>query len=195
MTNVYATLAIALLALAAAAPLSPLAAQRQLRAGEVREGELSFDGRASVGDFVGRTRTLRGQMGGGALPAVTGWVEAPVSTLETGNGRRDRDLRKSMEVEQYPTMRFDLQRAVPDDPAATADSIGAVLEGTLTIHGVRRQVSLPATLLFQGNAVRVRSSFPLDLKDYKIGGLSKMLGILRMYEDIVVHVDVLFGVR
>jgi hypothetical protein len=38
----------------------------------------------------------------------------------------------------------------------------------------------------------VRSDFPLNLKDYKIGGLSKMMGMLRMYEDITVHVDVTF---
>jgi hypothetical protein len=38
----------------------------------------------------------------------------------------------------------------------------------------------------------VRSAFPLNLKDYKIGGLSKMLGLFKMYPDIVVHVDVSF---
>jgi hypothetical protein len=38
----------------------------------------------------------------------------------------------------------------------------------------------------------VHSDFPLNLKDYKIGGLSKMMGILRMYEAIKVHVDVTF---
>jgi hypothetical protein len=38
----------------------------------------------------------------------------------------------------------------------------------------------------------VRTDFPLNLKDYKIGGLTKMLGMLRMYEDIKVHVDLTF---
>jgi hypothetical protein len=28
------------------------------------------------------------------------------------------------------------------------------------------------------------------LKDFRIGGLSKMLGVLKMYPDIEVHVDV-----
>jgi hypothetical protein len=32
----------------------------------------------------------------------------------------------------------------------------------------------------------------VNLKDYRIGGLSKALGILKMHEDIVVHVDVSF---
>ena len=37
-----------------------------------------------------------------------------------------------------------------------------------------------------------QSDFPLNLKDYRIGGLSKLLGVLKMYENIEVHVDVLF---
>ena len=37
------------------------------------------------------------------------------------------------------------------------------------------------------------AGFPLNLKDYRIGGLSKLLGVLKMYEDIEVHVDVLFA--
>ena len=39
----------------------------------------------------------------------------------------------------------------------------------------------------------VRGDTPLNLKDYKIGGLSKLLGTLKMDEHIVVHVDLTFG--
>ena len=40
---------------------------------------------------------------------------------------------------------------------------------------------------------RLRTDFPLNLKDYHIGGLSKLLGMLKMYEDIEVHADLVFG--
>jgi hypothetical protein len=36
------------------------------------------------------------------------------------------------------------------------------------------------------------ASFPLNLKDYHIGGLSKMLGMLKMHELIEVHLDLAF---
>jgi hypothetical protein len=49
--------------------------------------------------------------------------------------------------------------------------------------------------LIRNDGVRVLAGFPLNLKDYRIGGLSKMLGILRMDEHITVHVDVDFGFR
>jgi hypothetical protein len=57
---------------------------------------------------------------------------------------------------------------------------------------VTKPVSLPAIVHFDNSAARVRSDFPLSLKEYRIGGLSKMLGMLKMYDDIEVHVDLHF---
>jgi polyisoprenoid-binding protein YceI len=170
------------------------AAQLQLpvRPGTVREGTLSFDGHATTGDFTGKTSTITGEMTGGAtLPEIKGWVEAPVKTLDTDNDRRDRDLNKSMESDKYPTIRFELTQAVAQ--GTLADSMDVVLRGQFLIHGVTKEVELPATLVFLSDGVRVRSTTPLNLKDYEIGGLSKFLGVLKMSEKIEVHVDVTFG--
>ncbi len=170
----------------------PALAQSPLAPGVVRSGTLSFDGKATVGDFVGTTSTVSGVMTGGEdLSLVRGWVEAPVNTLKTGNGRRDRDLNKSMESAQYPTLRFELTGVAPQ--VVRGDTTAVTLLGSFKIHGVTRQVTLPATLIRQAGGLRLRSDFPLNLVDYEIGGLSKMLGMLKMHPDIVVHVDLLFG--
>jgi polyisoprenoid-binding protein YceI len=186
------TLRSSLYVLAGLSLVTPLRAQEPVPSGTVREGTLSFDGHATAGDFVGTTTTVTGEMTGApTLPEVRGWVEAPVATLKTGNDHRDRDLNKSMESDKYPTMRFELAEVVPSGTAT--DSLDAVLRGQMTIHGVTRPVEIPASVVFQGGTARVRGSFPLNLKQYKIGGLSKMLGILKMYEDIVIHVDLTFS--
>ena len=158
----------------------------------VAKGTLSFDGHASVGDFTGSTTDVTGEMTGGALGEVRGWVEAPVKSLDTGNRKRDRDLNKSMESDKYPTIRFELARVRPG--AGSTDG-SVTLDGRMIIHGVTREVELPAKVRAEGSGVRVRSDFPLDLKDYEIGGLSKMLGMLKMQERIEVHVDVTFAPR
>jgi polyisoprenoid-binding protein YceI len=161
-------------------------------AGSVREGVLSFDGKATAGDFTGTTSTVSGELKGGAtLADASGFVEAPVKSLVTGNGRRDKDLNKSMESDTFPVMRFEL--AGVDSARVSGDSTLASLRGRLLIHGVTRAVELPAVLQFSSDGLRVRTTFPLNLKDYKIGGLSKMLGMLKMHPDIVVHVDVQFA--
>jgi polyisoprenoid-binding protein YceI len=162
--------------------------------GRVTSGKLSFDGHATVGDFVGATTSLSGEVTGGPdISAVQGWVQAPVRTLKTGDGRRDKDLNKSMESTKYPDIRFELSRLTPK--GGTPDSIAATLQGRLIMHGVSRELALPATVRFQGSEARVRSDFPVNLKDYRIGGLSKMLGVLKMYDNIEVHVDVVFGLE
>jgi polyisoprenoid-binding protein YceI len=152
---------------------------------------LSFDGRATVGDFTGTTSTMTGEMVGAAdLSAVRGWVEAPVRTLVTGNAKRDKDLNKSMEPEKYPSIRFDLTGVLPG--AARGDTVDVTLQGTFHIHGVSQETSIPATVVLLPDVVQVRGNTPLNLKDYKIGGLSKALGMLRMQEEILVHLDLVF---
>jgi polyisoprenoid-binding protein YceI len=188
---------LALVVLALAAPSMNLTATltAQVRGpipnGRVVSGTLSFDGKATAGDFTGTTNSVTGQLTGGPdLSAVHGWVEAPVESLKTGDRKRDKDLNKSMESSRYPTLRFELSRIAPKPP--TGDSIPVSLLGTLILHGVSRRVDLPAVIEFRGATARVRSDFPLNLKDYRIGGLSKMLGLLKMHENIQVHVNLAF---
>ena len=185
---VFVILAISLLA---GPPMAAAQTDRPIPDGRVTSGTLSFDGHATAGDFVGTTSTVSGQLTGAAdVIGVRGWVEAPVNTLKTGNGKRDKDLNKSMESVKFPVIRFELARVTRS--GGTADSLGVVLHGALAIHGVTRDVDLPATVQLAGSTARVHTDFPLNLKDYRIGGLSKMLGMLKMYEDITVHSDLVF---
>jgi CheY-like chemotaxis protein len=190
----YGLAAARLVAVALVLLAQPTATRAQgmpVPSGRVKSGTLSFDGHGTPGDFIGRTSTVSGQMtGGSGLAAVRGWVEAPVQTLVTGNDRRDGDLAKSMEPDKYPNLRFDL-RGVRTG-AGTSDSMPVTLEGALRIHGVSRDVVLPGYVRVERGALRVRTDFPLNLKDYRIGGLSKMLGVLKMDEHIKVHVDLTF---
>lgn len=165
--------------------------QRPIPNGRVVSGSLSFDGHATAGDFVGTTTTVSGQLSGATdLTGVRGWVEAPVRTLKTGNGKRDKDLNKSMESDKYPVIRFELARISRN--GGERDSIGVILHGALAIHGVIRDVDLPGFIRLSGSTARAHTDFSLNLKDYRIGGLSKMLGILKMHEKIEVHSDLVF---
>lgn len=174
-------------------PLAVSVAQQPIAPGVVVSGTLSFDGRATLGDFIGKTDSVSGTMTGGAsLAQVRGSVFAPVTSLVTGNGKRDKDLRKSMESDKYPTIRFDLDetQVLHQGPDSTTVRLG----GRLTIHGVEKSVAPVARLEFQpGGGMTLVTDFPVDLNDYQIGGLSKMLGLLKMHPDIVVHVRLRFG--
>ena len=164
---------------------------RTIPDGTVRAGTLSFDARATAGNFTGTTTSVTGEMKGGALTDVRGWVEAPVRTLATGNERRDRDLNKSMESGKYPVIRFELTRvAAPESPG---DSVSVILYGRFIIHGVTGEGTVPASVVFGTDEIRVHGETSLNLKEYKIGGLSKALGMLKMHEKIVIRLDLAFG--
>jgi polyisoprenoid-binding protein YceI len=178
---------LVLLALAGSAT-----AQRPIGNGTIKEGTLSFDGKATAGDFVGTTTTVTGEITGGAsLDAVRGWVESPTSSLRTGNDHRDRDmLTKSLEADKFPTMRFQVTTLKAEKEEG--DSVAVALTGELSLHGETRPVEVAGTVVRREGEARLRASFPVDVRDYKVGSLSRFLGMFKMDPHILVHVDVTF---
>jgi polyisoprenoid-binding protein YceI len=180
----YATFLLALLA-------APLAAQHSIPSSDHVTGTLSYDGRATLGSFTGTTDSVLGRLNGAAdLSRVSGYVAARAAALTTGNGKRDRDQWSSLQVDSFPFIRYDLDSVTVG--AVHGDTLSVVLRGHFAIHGVRRAVDLPSQLLLTPTSAHLISTTPLDLKDYRIGGLTKMLGALRMNPNIVVHIDVTF---
>ena len=174
-----------------ASPLPPLATWPAPDA-VLRAGTLSFTGHSTLGDFVGTTTAATGGVTGNAEVAnAHGWVEAPVATLSTGNGLRDRDMRAAMDVAKYPTMRFELA-GVTVESEVPSDTVAGMLRGALTIHGVTRDVEIPATLIAAADTIDVSGEFPVDLGDYKVGGLTRLFGTLRVRRKIEVRFHVRF---
>lgn len=158
---------------------------------QLSSGKLAFDGRGTLGPFTGTTVFVKGQLAGAeSITAIRAWVEAPTRSLVTGNGKRDHDMYQSLEVEKYPTMRFDLDRV--DAAGATGDSVAVTLHGRFTIHGRTRAADVPGWAWLAERSIRFRGSLPMDARDYAIGGLSKMLGILKMDPRLMVRIEVVF---
>lgn len=168
----------------------PAAAQHPWPDLDLRHATLSFDGKSTLGDFVGITSTVRGHMsGGGGLADVRGWVDAPVTTLKTGNDRRDRDLVKTMDAGTYPTIRFELLNVVPE--WERGDSAAVTLKGNFVIHGVTRAESVKGLVVRSADGIHLTASLPMNLHDYQINKLTRFL-VFKMNPDIVVHIDVAF---
>jgi len=157
-------------------------------------GTLAFDAKATLGAFTGTTTTMTGQLvGASSLAGVRGWVEAPSRTLNTNNGHRDRDMAGSLEFDKYPVLRYDLSDVMPGE--TRGDSVAVTLHGRFTIHGTTRDAAIPGWVWLHPSGARFRGAVPINVKDYGVGGLSKMLGVLKMNPVIVVRMDVTFGDR
>lgn len=159
--------------------------------GLLARGTLAFDANATLGAFTGTTTTMSGQLTGApTLAAARGWVEAPSKSLTTNNGHRDRDMAGSLEIDKYPTIRFDLDGVTPGEQHG--DSTAVTLAGSFTIHGQKRAVRVPGWVWLTATSTRFRGALPINVKDYGVGGLSKMLGMLKMKETIMVRIEVMF---
>lgn len=162
----------------------------------LRTATLSFTGHSTLGDFVGTTTAVSGGVTGNAeLANARGWVEAAITTVSTGNSLRDRDLRATMDVAKYPTMRFELAGVAVEPSAMPSDTVTGALRGSLTIHGVTRDVAIPATLIAAADTIDVSGAFPVDLADYKVGGLTRLFGTLRVRRNIEVRFRVRFQAK
>lgn len=154
-------------------------------------GTLAFDANATLGSFTGTTTAITGRLvGAPSLNGVRGWVEAPSQSLKTRNGKRDRDMASSLEIEKFKIIRFDLEGVTVGE--THGDSTAVTLDGAFTIHGQKRAAKVPGWAWVSGAQARFRGALPINVKDYGVGGLSKMLGMLKMKEMITVRIDVTF---
>lgn len=170
---------------------TPLAAQHPVPASTNVSGTLSYDGHGTFGGFVGTTDSLLGRLNAAVdLARVSGYVAARAGTLRTGNGKRDRDQWSSLEVDSFPYIRYDVDSVTVG--ATDHDTTLVTLHGRFDIHGVRRAVDLPSHLVLTSTSAHLMAATPLDLRDYRIGGLSKFFGALKMDPHIIVHIDVTF---
>ena len=177
--------------LAARLPDRLTAQQRPVPSSELVSGHLSYDGHGTFGNFVGATDSVLGRLNAAVdLAHVTGYVAARAGTLKTGNGKRDRDQWSSLQVDAFPYIRYEVDSLTVG--ATHGDTLAVVLHGRFDIHGVRRTADLPSKLLLTRTHAHLWADTPLNLTDYKIGGLSKFFGALKMNPAIVVHIDVVF---
>lgn len=168
--------------------------QRRVPDAVLHAGTLSFHAHSTFGDFSGATSYVNGAIVGAPDYSLTrGWVEANVATLVTGSARRDRDLLAALDVKHHPSMQFALRGAtVVSVSLGDRDLTSVLLQGALSIRGITRRVELPATIIRNAAITRVTSAFSLDLNDYGIHGLTRLLGLVRVRPLIEIRVNLWF---
>lgn len=127
---------------------------------------------ATIGykEAVGRSPTIEATItiAGGQLTGVT--VTADLRDLKSDDSRRDGALRnQALESNAFPMATFELTEpiAVPDGLAA-GEPISVEANGTLTLHGVTREVTIPIEAELANGVLVVVGSLPIVFADYDI---------------------------
>lgn len=182
-----------LVAVWAAVSARPGAAQtgvEPVSSGKLARADIVFDARATVADFKGKTHVAAGELFGGEhLTDVRGWIEVQWRDIDTGNGARNRHMLKTVDEGRYPVIRFDLREVVPEGVAA--DSAAVLLRGSLTFHGITRDVEWPTVVRVRPDSVNAAADFPVDMREYGISPPVRFV-IARMGPVVQVHVRLVF---
>ncbi|MFC8599844.1 YceI family protein [Isoptericola sp. NPDC057191] len=131
--------------------------------------------RGADATVTGRTDQVTGQVTveGGTLTA--GEVHVDVASIATDEPPRDAYFRGSvMDVGTFPTASFTLTEPV----RLTAGATDVDLTGELTVHGVTRDVVVPAQVAGDDGGVQVVGSAPVTFADH--GVTPPALGFVRV---------------
>lgn len=127
-------------------------------------GHAQFTSSVPLHTFTGESENLVGRIN---LADSTVDFYIDLSTLDTGIGKRDKDMRQTLETEKYPFAEFFGKLIASLDPAAGAPQEVAV-QGEFKMHGVSREVEIPGTITLGEDSLHVEANWELRLDDYDI---------------------------
>ncbi|MDZ7773998.1 MAG: YceI family protein [Balneolaceae bacterium] len=146
-------------------------------------GHVAFHSSVPLHAFTGTSETLNGRI---SLADSTVDFYVDLITLETGIAKRDKDMRQTLETEEHPFAEFYGKLTTPVNlQAEGAQQVSA--EGTFTIHGISREITVEGTLNRTPEGLAVEASWTLNMTDYDI----KPPGILfyRVSEEIEIELQ------
>ena len=115
-----------------------------------------------------------------APEALTGKITVPLTSMETGNAKRDEHLRGSdwLDASKCPDIKYEFQGAKLLDKKSKGDVTAFKLEvqGNFTVHCVSKPLTTVVNLKKKGALIKVMSSFDVALKDHEIKGKAGIVG-------------------
>ena len=102
-------------------------------------------------------------------------VSVDVKTIDTDNGNRDEHLRSNdyFDAEKFPQITI---RSTKINHTNKSKTGWYYFTGTLTMHGVTKNIEFPFTATAQGQDYLFKGDFELNRKDYGVGGNSGVMG-------------------
>lgn len=126
--------------------------------------------RIGANTAVGRTSGVTGQVtiAGASVTAAT--ITADMTKLKSDNNLRDGQLRnQAIEYQKFPTATFTLSAPVTlPDNLANGQQARVTLNGKLTLHGVTKDVAVPAEAQLTNGHLVVVGSIDVKFSDYSI---------------------------
>ncbi len=128
------------------------------------DGKAIFKSKVPLHNFTGSSENLVGMI---KLEDMSVDFYLDLETLDTGNGKRDKDMKLTLETEKHPFGEFFGKITTDFDPELSTEQDVTVV-GNFTIHGITQEVEINGTLTATDDGLLVKAAWILNLKDYEI---------------------------
>jgi polyisoprenoid-binding protein YceI len=163
---------------------SGLAHDHVVEATEV-SGRVEYDpGRPEASSITVETRSASLSVDGPTARRRLG-VEGDLSESQRADVAKAMRGPDQLDVARHPTIRFTSTRVVPEGDGRLR------VTGALTLRGVTREVTFPATVGLEGNALRGRAILTFRQSSFGYRPYSALLGAIRNKDEVSLHVDLL----
>ena len=167
----------------------PLAGSARAEAGrwvvESGKSRVGFDAFHPLGNFSGASETPGGEVEldiEDLKKPIKGSLTAPVASLRTGKAGRDKDLRRALDGERHPEIRFRIDKVESSFQSLTENTdVLLTLHGVLTMRGTDRPVSFMGRIRLRQGTLWVRGENRLRPGDFGIPLLRSWLVSMKEY--------------
>ena len=149
------------------------------------EGKAIFTSSVPLHSFDGKSENLTGMIN---LTDNVVDFYLDLETLDTGNGKRDKDMLITLETDEYPFAEFYGSLLVPFD-YANKSMQNVTVKGDFKIHGVTKEVEISGTLQPVSEGLLLKAAWILNMEDYKIEP-PKLL-IMQVDEEQAIKIEML----
>jgi polyisoprenoid-binding protein YceI len=134
--------------------------------------QVTFEATYPLGNFTGTTEKVTGELRinpDNVTQGITGHVTINPGDLKTGLEGRDRDLKKALEADTYPEIRFKVQDVRASFPSlAERADITLQIGGMMLIRGVERVMPWTGRARIEDGMIWVRGETELRMTDFGI---------------------------
>ncbi len=146
-------------------------------------GRADVTSRVPLHTFTGRSDHLVGMI---ILADSTIDFFLDLTTLKTGIGKRDKDLRITLNTDEFPFAEF-YGKLVSPFRIDQAGPQRASVEGEFSIHGVTRPLRVEGSLELLDGAMHLLAEWELNVKDFDI--VPPRLLIIKVHEVQVIRIE------
>lgn len=133
----------------------------------------TFAGDTIKKDAVGRTPAVNGTLVIAGNKVESASVTADLSELKSNRATRDNYIKNNgLESAKFPDAKFVLSKPIELASVEKGETVKADAQGTLTVHGVSKAVTIPVEARWNGTTIEVAGTTPIVLANFGISAPS-----------------------